>query len=347
MSNQQSSQLTSQSSDSGQLSSQSSQPTRPPTRLHLSSAAIESAREKLLTFQKAREEGEEVEEEEEEGYTGSREITIKENVSLEEYLRYRENNVHASVRMYLWDGKIIIYEVPSTPHAEVTGEIIGMLAAWNRQDFRYGTEANTNLGQGRNKEPDAYVRPKHRNPPPQGALAADIYGNPFPTMMIEVGFSQNLPDLHRTAARYFNPLTTIQIVLAIKIFGVRTNALANTSTIALIAALYLRTSPTPLIPTSVISFGTANPDINTENYITGQMGVPPGSFIGVGRPDPNNNNINFPPCNAANIPTYIMNIPGTELYNGVPQNNLPVGFAAGYNLDLWELQVLVREAMHI
>ncbi|PKY28663.1 hypothetical protein RhiirB3_530008, partial [Rhizophagus irregularis] len=89
-SSRQSSQLISQPSDSSQLSSLSSQLTLQPTRekrLHLSSAAINSAREKLLTFQKAREEGEEVEEEEEEGYTGSREIVIKENVSLEKYLQ--------------------------------------------------------------------------------------------------------------------------------------------------------------------------------------------------------------------------------------------------------------------
>ncbi|CAB4388801.1 unnamed protein product [Rhizophagus irregularis] len=48
----QSSQLTSQLSDSNQLPLQ-------PTQEHLSSVAINSAREKLLTFQKAREEGEE------------------------------------------------------------------------------------------------------------------------------------------------------------------------------------------------------------------------------------------------------------------------------------------------
>jgi len=57
-----------------------SQPIRE-KRLYLPSTAIESAREKLLIFQKAREEGEEVKEEEEEGYTGSREITIKESVA--------------------------------------------------------------------------------------------------------------------------------------------------------------------------------------------------------------------------------------------------------------------------
>jgi hypothetical protein len=46
----------------------------------------------LLTFQKAREEGEEVEEEEEEGYTGSRKINIKEIVLLEKFSCYLNIN---------------------------------------------------------------------------------------------------------------------------------------------------------------------------------------------------------------------------------------------------------------
>ncbi|PKK59418.1 hypothetical protein RhiirC2_794861 [Rhizophagus irregularis] len=356
-SSRQSSQLISQPSDSSQLSSLSSQLTLQPTRekrLHLSSAAINSAREKLLTFQKAREEGEEVEEEEEEGYTGSREIVIKENVSLEKYLQYRENNAISSVRMYLYNGYIKIYEVPSFAHSAAIGRITGLMNRWNDQDLEYGTDATMILGQNAAKEPDSWVRPAHRPDPPagsgQGANDKDIA---YPTMMIEVGFSQSLPDLHRTAALYSNPRTTIQIVLAIKIFGERVDPNTNTSTVALIAALYLRTSATPLIPTSVISFGTANPDTNTVNYIINQMGVPPGSFIGVGRPDPNNNNNNFPPCNAANLPVYQMNIPGLELFNGVPAhllpagfpiapNTPPAGFAAGFNLDLWEVQRTIR-----
>ncbi|CAB4484760.1 unnamed protein product [Rhizophagus irregularis] len=308
-SSRQSSQLISQPSDSSQLSSLSSQLTLQPTRekrLHLSSAAINSAREKLLTFQKAREEGEEVEEEEEEGYTGSREIVIKENVSLEKYLQYRENNAISSVRMYLYNGYIKIYEVPSFAHSAAIGRITGLMNRWNDQDLEYGTDATMILGQNAAKEPDSWVRPAHRPDPPagsgQGANDKDIA---YPTMMIE-------------------------IVLAIKIFGERVDPNTNTSTVALIAALYLRTSATPLIPTSVISFGTANPDTNTVNYIINQMGVPP-----------------------ANLPVYQMNIPGPELFNGVPAhllpagfpiapNTPPAGFAAGFNLDLWEVQRTIR-----
>ncbi|CAB4482571.1 hypothetical protein RhiirA1_493340 [Rhizophagus irregularis] len=160
-------------------------------------------------------------------------------------------------------------------------------------------------------------------------------------MMVEVGFSQSLPDLHRTTALYFGSQTTIQIVLVIKIFGDCRDIITNTSIIALIAALYLRTSTTPLIPTSIISFGTAEPNTSTINYIINKMGVSLGSFIGVGRPDPNNNNNNFPSCNAANLPDYQMSIPGPELFNGVPVNRLPVGFPIAPNTSPAGFLVLI------
>ncbi|PKY49786.1 hypothetical protein RhiirA4_465904 [Rhizophagus irregularis] len=129
----------------------------------------------------------------------------------------------------------------------------------------------------------------------------------YPTMMIEVGFSQSLPDLHQIAALYFNRRTIIQIVLTIKIFGKRINTNTNTSTIALISTLYLRTSTTPLILTSVISSFLLGQQIliqNIVNYIINQMGVPSG----------------FP----------------------IVPNTPPAGFAAGFNLDLWEVQDIIR-----
>ncbi|GBC11153.2 hypothetical protein GLOIN_2v615733 [Rhizophagus irregularis DAOM 181602=DAOM 197198] len=167
----QSSQLTSQLSDSNQLPLQ-------PTQEHLSSVAINSAREKLLTFKKAREEGEE--------------------------------------------------------------------------DLDYGTDATAILGQNIAKESDFWVRPRHRPDPPAGSgQGVDGKDKAYPTMMIEVGFSQSLPpDPHQIAALYFNRRTTIQIVLTIKIFGKRINTNTNTT----------------------------NPDTNIVKYIINQMGVPSGSF---------------------------------------------------------------------
>ncbi|RIA95497.1 hypothetical protein C1645_816579 [Glomus cerebriforme] len=71
----------------------------------------------------------------------------------------------------------------------------------------------------------------------------------------------------------------------------------------------------------------------------------PDNFIGVGCTDPNNNN--YPPCNMANIPTYLMNISGVKLFNGVSPNLRPTGFAVGFNLDLWELQDTIRKIFNI
>ncbi|CAG8734040.1 6923_t:CDS:2 [Rhizophagus irregularis] len=205
----QSSQLTSQLSDSNQLPLQ-------PTQEHLSSVAINSAREKLLTFKKAREEGEEVEE--------------------------------------------------------------ILMGRWNDQDLDYGTDATAILGQNIAKESDFWVRPRHRPDPPAGSgQGVDGKDKAYPTMMIEVGFSQSLPpDPHQIAALYFNRRTTIQIVLTIKIFGKRINTNTNTT----------------------------NPDTNIVKYIINQMGVPSG----------------FP----------------------IVPNTPPAGFAAGFNLDLWEVQDIIR-----
>ncbi|PKY32700.1 hypothetical protein RhiirB3_492772 [Rhizophagus irregularis] len=136
------------------------------------------------------------------------------------------------------------------------------MGRWNDQDLDYGTDATAILGQNIAKESDFWVRPRHRPDPPAGSgQGVDGKDKAYPTMMIEVGFSQSLPpDPHQIAALYFNRRTTIQIVLTIKIFG----------------------KP----------------------------------FIGVGHSDPNNNN-KFPPCNAANLPDYQMNIPRPEIFDGV------------------------------
>ncbi|CAB4482606.1 hypothetical protein RhiirA5_502042 [Rhizophagus irregularis] len=318
-------------------------------RIYLSSALIKSAREKLLGFQKDHIEGEEETEENEEGYTGSREITLRENVSLDNYLRYINNNEDKSnlVRMYLRDGSIKAYEVPLAPHAYTSGAIKIIMGAWNRQDFDYGDNQDLTLSATSSRKPDCVIFARRRNPPANPAQAADSTGGPYPTMVVEVGYSQSLPDLYKAVAEYFNQRTTIQIVLIIKIFGVRTDPNTNTRTIALVAALFLRTSPNPLVPTSVISFGTANLDSKIENFILLDMGTPIANYIGVGIPDPNNHNLPFPPCNAAGIPIYTMNIPGTELYDGVPVGNLPPNFNLGCDIDLWELQSTIRRHLRI
>ncbi|PKY45730.1 hypothetical protein RhiirA4_460385 [Rhizophagus irregularis] len=83
---------------------------------------------KLLIFQKAQE-SEEVQEEEEE-YTRSSEIIIKENVSLKQYL------------------------LLSYTHSATIGCVIGLINRWNDQDLEYGTDATMIPGQNTAREPD-------------------------------------------------------------------------------------------------------------------------------------------------------------------------------------------------
>lgn len=131
----------------------------------------------MLIFQKAQE-SEEVQEEEEE-YTRSSEIIIKENVSLKQYLSYFENNVISSVRMYLYNGNIKIYKVPSYAHSATTGCVIGLINRWNDQDLEYGTDATMILGQNTAREPDSRVWQSRSDSPAGLDQGADDNDNEY------------------------------------------------------------------------------------------------------------------------------------------------------------------------
>ncbi|GBC15737.1 uncharacterized protein OCT59_027702 [Rhizophagus irregularis] len=280
--------------------------------------------------------------EESEKYTGSRELVLRENVSLDAYLKYRERDPDLSVLIYLDNGTIKAYELPTFPHSRVSATIKVSMGAWNRADLVYGDDVTLILGANSSKEPDSWVRPKYRIRPGPGAPAANNLGAAYPTMIIEVGHSQSLLDLHRKVALYFSPRTTIQIVLLVKIFKPKGN-----NTITLIVAKYVRTSQTPLIPKQVISFGTATPHQSTINYITNTMGVPQNCFIGFGRRDPVTGN-NYPACNMANIGLYLMNIPANELFDGDSTvRPFTQAINQGFNLDLYEIQEAIRNEFNI
>jgi hypothetical protein len=98
---------------------------------------INLAKKHLLALPQLEEHGE---------YMGTREITLKENVSLQEYLDYRDKNPSLSVHMYLHEGKIKVYEVPSTPHAMVSAVIKILMGRWNYDDLEYGDNTNMIVG---------------------------------------------------------------------------------------------------------------------------------------------------------------------------------------------------------
>ncbi|CAB4411113.1 unnamed protein product [Rhizophagus irregularis] len=82
--------------------------------------------------------------------------------------------------IYLNNGTIKAYEVPTSPHSTAAGTIMDELYAWDHQNLR-----------------------------PKPGAASDNLGNPYPSMIIEVCNTQSLPDHHQKVALYFSLRTTI------------------------------------------------------------------------------------------------------------------------------------------
>ncbi|RUS20341.1 hypothetical protein BC937DRAFT_95458 [Endogone sp. FLAS-F59071] len=113
----------------------------------------------------------------------------------------------------------------------------------------------------------------------------------------------------------------------------------------MVAVLFLRANANPLVPTNVISFGTApfNPVITNTLTEHANAAVAAAHPAGTGPPPPvvlNTTGIGFdgPPCNALGIATYQLNLPTVEIFNGVP-TGIPAGIPpGGIDIDLYYVQ---------
>ena len=94
-----------------------------PTPLRLSKKLLNQARDCLLAFQ----------EEKMEANEDMKPIVIKENVSLNAYIKYCETERKLPVSIRLIDGKIIAHEVPLTSHGAVANKISFLIHNWNNQ----------------------------------------------------------------------------------------------------------------------------------------------------------------------------------------------------------------------
>ncbi|RUS27057.1 hypothetical protein BC938DRAFT_483766 [Jimgerdemannia flammicorona] len=281
---------------------------------------LDSARVRLLAFWQ-----EDDMEVETDVNTKTGEIIIAENISLKSYQKYRESEPKLPVNIRLVNEKVIAYEVPLTPHGVVATRITSLILAWNNQLIG-GNEDDLIIGPNSMYTADISIRPIGRPRPPAGSSCNSL-GLPYPTMVVEIGNSETIRSLHQLAVGYFSPQTTIQIYLAIKLFPPRQNG-----TIAMLALLYLRTSPIPVIPITVTSFGTA-PLGHPTLTVLEDIGIHHHAITGVGFGDN--------PCNNPGIQNYQIHIPAPELFNGVP-GGIPAGAANGFDLDLRELQNVVR-----
>jgi hypothetical protein len=126
--------------------------------------------------------------------------------------------------------------------------------------------------------------------------------------------------LHGLARLYFSARTSIRVYLAIKVWPKRRNG-----TVAMLALLYVRSSPTPTDPIAKISFGTARIYGNAMIQLQNIGGVAP---TGVG--------FGGVPCNQAGLAPYQLQIPIAELYNDVP-GGAPQG-VPDLPIDLFRVQ---------
>ncbi|CAG8661767.1 11060_t:CDS:1, partial [Paraglomus occultum] len=145
------------------------------TTLRLSKKSLNQARDRLLAFQEEKMEANEDM------------IIIRENVSLEAYIKYCEIERKLPVRIRLVEGKIIAYEVPLTEHGAVAGEIAFLIRSWNNQ-LHNVHEEDLIVGSNSYYTADLTIRPRGlpRPPPGQGSNSS---GNPYPTLVVEVGNS--------------------------------------------------------------------------------------------------------------------------------------------------------------
>ncbi|RHZ45723.1 hypothetical protein Glove_658g18 [Diversispora epigaea] len=241
-------------------------------------------------------------------------IIIDKEISKKTYLKFCLKELSVSVNYCLIGGKIEAYDMPSKPHSSVQAKIISIMDNWSDQLQVFG-ETDITVDTRSVYRCDACVEPINRQlpqPNPSGQ-----------TLVVEIGNTESLKDLHDKVAGYFSPRTTIQLYFVIKLFPRRQNNL-----VALLAMLYLRNNQIPVI---VKSFGTTDLHVSTSIYLQNTINVPANIITGVG--------FGAGPCNAPNIPDYQVAIPTNLLFDGVP-GGVPAGLPTNLNIDLFNLQTV-------
>jgi len=209
-------------------------------------------------------------------------------------------------------GDVIIYEMPSRVHNSVASciwEQIATVMGANavplaQRIVAIGTSDCTSGGTT-NQGDNGFIP---YNLPRPAMNAADAEGNAWPTLVVEVAYSESLPHAQNKALTFWlGANTTVQDVLVFKIF----NQYAN-GTRRLRVQLFSRGAAAN--PVHDIDFGTGG---TTDN-----AAVP------------------VPPCNALGIAAYQIPLSIARLFNGVAIPATLAGIAA-INLDLFWVQQII------
>ena len=257
-------------------------------------------------------------------------IVVASNVPRETYLKFCDGEPKVPVKHRFVDGKVIAYEIPLDPHSVVQGVLTGEMYTWNRCELDVMGETDVTVNTRDVYRPDACIRPQQRRQPPQ-RQAVNATGNPYPTMVIEIGSTESLNSLHELATGYFSPRTNIRMYLAIKLFPRRRDR-----TFALLALFYRRDQLNPTVPCIAKSFGTANLHISTTRFLLNIPNFPANSLTGVG--------CGQVACDGPNLPDYQLAIPTRLLFDDVP-TGAPNGTPNDFFIDLWDIQRAYSRAL--
>jgi len=224
----------------------------------------------------------------------------------------------------IWEnGSIFITELPTDKHERVSDEFRALLRAATPGLYGNGS-ATYGPPNGWLAEADASFVPRGVPNPGRGQPnAANSRGNAWPTLVLEVGWSESLQSLRTSAARWLGAGTGVQIVITIKLYPERQDG-----TKPMVAIRWIRANPN--VPDWIISFGTADIAGNSRNTLNGYGGA---QVTGVGA--------GGVACNQAGLAAYQLHIPHALLYTGdpnPPNPNHPNPPPGHYDIDLFNIQ---------
>jgi hypothetical protein len=217
------------------------------------------------------------------------------------YLRYDETT------QCIW-----IVELPTRAHDRVNMWIDRRFAMQGHDNFLYGDATATSTVIG--KQPDGQWTPIGL----PVSDACDDEGNPFPTVVLEVGYSQprgGERGVLRDIERWFTPPSTVQVVLAVMINNKRVAHPLPNPAVQLILEVYYR-----------------------ENFQNGQLGDPH-RRVSFG---------NYGTYVETPLQEYMVSIPGHLIYAGHPvlhEDPLPPRVTSGMTLDLYLLQQWIFDSV--
>jgi len=182
----------------------------------------------------------------------------EEGVTREQYLAWREMHPEGG-KMEYENGTVQIVELPKRVHDATAQAIVQSV---RDQAVRGGWEQHYDstggdmfIGNNRVKQPDAAFIPTVLGRP--AAIPSDPEGNPYPTVLAEVGLTETLPQMQAKVALWLSPQTTVEAVIMIKIFK------HVHRTHRMLAELYQRpvppAPPAPPVLLQSIEFGLSGP----------------------------------------------------------------------------------------